>query len=462
MTHRIRLALRASTAGALVALAFTAGSATAAPVGVTLRVEGRTQTIFDGPVTTDGHDVTTPTGGTHRCDGTNGASEPSPGPTATAALDDAARLAGFTFDGNYGNFGIDDYFLTRVANDTVDESSEYWSLWIAFGFSDKGGCQKRIRQGDDVLWAFSPFSHDRALKLEGPGSATTGQPLQVKVTNGANGNPEAGATVGGSVTGPDGNATLTFAEPGVYRLKAEATNAVRSNSLVVCADPAGAEPCTSSDRTAPTAQLLLPRFASDLSNSRRFAVAWQGNDGQTGSGVSGFSLDVREPGSNEWRPLQQRTAAVSQRVRSKAGASYDFRVSAFDRANNRGPFATDTIVVPVDDRDRRRVGFSRGWQRLRRSAAWGRHVVRTREEDATISFRYTGRRVALIGRKLRNGGRLLVDIDGHRKVLNMRGRPRHRSVLYVSARRRETVHDVRLIALGGGPVEIDALAPVKR
>ena len=96
-------------------MAFSTGTATAAPVGVTLRVEGRTQTIFDGPVTTDGHDVTTPSGGTHRCDGTNGSAEPSPGPTATAALDDAARLAGFSFDGNYGNFGIDDYFLTRIA-----------------------------------------------------------------------------------------------------------------------------------------------------------------------------------------------------------------------------------------------------------------------------------------------------------------------------------------------------------
>ena len=100
--------------------------AAAAPVGVTLRVEGSTQTLFDGQVTTDGHDVTTALGGTHECDGTNGPTpEPEPGPTATAALDDAAKLAGFTWDGPYStNPSYPDYLISRAAGDTIDPSSE--------------------------------------------------------------------------------------------------------------------------------------------------------------------------------------------------------------------------------------------------------------------------------------------------------------------------------------------------
>jgi len=137
MFNRFRLAL----AGALVLGACAApAAAEAVPVTVNLRVEGPNRTVFDGPVTTDAHDVTTATAGTHKCDGTNGGAEPEPGPTATGALDDAARLAGFTIDGNYGNFGIDDYFIERVAEQVIDPNTGYWSLWVDFAFSDKGGC----------------------------------------------------------------------------------------------------------------------------------------------------------------------------------------------------------------------------------------------------------------------------------------------------------------------------------
>ena len=136
---------------------------------VNLRVEGPSKTVFDGPVTTDAHDVTTQTAGTHKCDGTNGAAEPEPGPTATGALDDAAKLAGFTIDGPYGNFGIDDYFLERVADEQIDPNSEYWSLWINHKFSDKGGCQKRVLAGQDVLWAGIPFSVEHSAEAHRPG-----------------------------------------------------------------------------------------------------------------------------------------------------------------------------------------------------------------------------------------------------------------------------------------------------
>src|SRR2546425_921530 len=64
--------------------------ALATPVTVQLRVEGATSTIFEGPVTTDGHAVDGQDGtGSHPCDGTNGGAHPSPGPTVTSSLADA-------------------------------------------------------------------------------------------------------------------------------------------------------------------------------------------------------------------------------------------------------------------------------------------------------------------------------------------------------------------------------------
>jgi hypothetical protein len=459
MTDRIRPARGATLACALLALALP-GTAIAAPVSVNLRVEGRSSTIFDAPVTTDGHDVTTDSGGTHECDGTNGPTpEPEPGPTATAALDDAARLAGFTWDGTYStNPSFPDYLINRIAGDSIDPSSEYWSLWIAFDFASEGGCQQRVRQGDDVLWGYSPFADDRALRLTGPSTAVTGQPVRVRVNSGASPGGDAGAQVGGATTGADGTATLSFPDAGVYRLKAEKENAVRSNSLILCVDPPGADACTSTDKVAPSAQVLVPRFASERSRSRTFVVAWQGSDGTAGSGVSGYRFDARDLRSRTFKTLVGRTAAVGRSFRGKAGHSYEFRVAAFDRANNRGGFATRKVTVPLDDSALR---VSRGWKRSRSSQAWGGKLLRAQRRGAVARMSFSGRRVGLIGRVLPRGGLVRVTIDGRSIVLGVRGKAKQRALLYLSSARRSGRHSLRLEALGGGPVDIDAVAPVR-
>ena len=70
MLNRLR---RTALPLALVALALAAAPAAfAVPVTVNLRVEGVSDTIFDGQVVTDAHRTTTPTDGVARpCDGTN-------------------------------------------------------------------------------------------------------------------------------------------------------------------------------------------------------------------------------------------------------------------------------------------------------------------------------------------------------------------------------------------------------
>ena len=68
------------------------------PTLVNLRIEGSMKTIFEGSISTTGHKVTTASGGTHICDGTNNHANPTPGPTCTSALDDASKSAHFPFD----------------------------------------------------------------------------------------------------------------------------------------------------------------------------------------------------------------------------------------------------------------------------------------------------------------------------------------------------------------------------
>jgi len=75
-------------------------------------------------------------------------------------------------------------------------------------------------------------------------------------------------------------------------------------------------------------------------------------------------------------------------------------------------------------------------------------------------MRVSGARFAIIGRRLRKGGRLRVRIRGRSKVIRLRGKPRHRDVLYVSGRLPKGAHTLKLKALDRAPVEIDAVAVV--
>jgi hypothetical protein len=451
---------------ALAVLAAGAPAAVAAPVSVNLRAEGSTRTLYDGPVTTDGHDVTTQTGGTHKCDGTNGVppANPTAGPSATAALDDGARLGGFDFDGGY-NTGFDDFLIDRIGSDS-GTANEFWGVYVNSIASQVGGCQQRVNQGDEVLWAYSAFGAP-LLHLAGPGSAQTGQGVSVRVTN-ETGAAEPGASVGGALSAADGTATLSFADAGIYRLKADRAGAVRSNTVVLCVDPPGADPCSSTDKTPPTVSPRLPGrrgLASEGGRSRTVLISWQGSDG-TGAGVARYSVDVRDvtggveaAQAETWRSLVDGTSATGVHFRGASGHAYEFRITATDRAANRASVVTDPLVLPVDDRDRSTWRFSKGWKQVASQSAWGRTVVRTAKVGSSATLRFRGRSVSLIGRRLPNGGKLRVTFDGRQTALRLRGRSAPRSVLWTSPRLRTGRHVLRIRTLGGGTVELDAVAP---
>jgi hypothetical protein len=470
MSYRLRnTALTAALA--LLSLAL-APAAFAAPVGVTVRVEGASTTILEEPVTTDGHDVTPASGGTHKCDGTNAGAHPSPVPTPTAALDDVTRAHSISWDADWFA-SFEDFIVTRV-DDEPATSSQFWGLVVNGQFASSGGCQTRLTQGDEVVWVFDAFSKSAVLRLAGPGTATVGQPVSVQVTDTQTAQPAANASVNGTTTGSDGVATLTFNEEGIYRLKADRPDAVRSNTLIVCADPAGAAPCTSSDKAAPVISsgfdapdpdLPGRRLASRSSRSRTLNVSWGAQD-EAGSGVAHYTVEVSEvhdgAGASQaaqWRTLLDKAPTNSLHFRAESGDAYRFRITATDRALNSATVVTDPVLIPVDDRDRKLLRLSRGWTRTRVSDAWGGTVVRAREAGATGRMRFRGRQIALIGRRLPKGGRLRVTIDGRSRTLRVRGRSAHRSVLWVSSRFAPGAHTLRLRSLGGGPVELDAVTP---
>lgn len=202
---------------------------------VLVRVETDSGTLLEKKVVTTGHTVTTVSGGTHQCDGTNNDAHPNRVPVATAALDDAASVGGLTWDGTF-SMTFDDYFVTRIGN-TAQTGSQFWGVLLNYQMIPVGGCQQQVATGDEVLFAFDAFNKQHALKLTGPNTAFVGQTKTVTVVDGATGVPVAGAVVSGQVTGADGKAQITFISPGIHQLKAERADSIRSNALVVKVKP---------------------------------------------------------------------------------------------------------------------------------------------------------------------------------------------------------------------------------
>ncbi|TFL03488.1 hypothetical protein BDV98DRAFT_504375 [Pterulicium gracile] len=201
------------------------------PQLVKVRVEGETKTLFEGVVLTRGHNVTSASGGTHRCDGTNLDANPKPGATCTGALDDAAKLAKFEWDGSFST-SFDDYFVSTIAGQS-QTSTQFWGLLLNFQLAPVGGCQQQVKNGDEAMWAFDAFSKSSFLKLSGPKTAVAGKAVTLTVKDGSTGNAVAGATVHGQISDANGQVSVVFGKKGVVTVKAEKADSVRSNAVAL-------------------------------------------------------------------------------------------------------------------------------------------------------------------------------------------------------------------------------------
>src|ERR1044072_5107138 len=267
----------------------------AAPTQVNVRIEGRTETLFEGPILTEGHDVRAaesdeeaPKAG-RPCDGTNNGQHSTPGPTPTAASVDAMSILGEDFDGKWYEAPLEDYFVKRWGPDGQDVvKGEYWGLIVNNVFTNVGGCQYQLDGGDEVLWGYDAFDGRSRLTLYPAGytggpvvptaTAELDEPFEVEVDTWDGYNegappdspqrtgaaPYEGAGVAPVQTSPegfqrvetesaetvvtdsDGVASIVFDEPGWHRIKATVAggdggeDAIRSNRLDICVPAAAA------------------------------------------------------------------------------------------------------------------------------------------------------------------------------------------------------------------------------
>ena len=225
--------IRRTGALALLLAVVACVPAAAKSIPVNVRVEGAHSTLFEGRVLVGVHKVNSGDGtGAHKCDGTNGGANKTPGPTLLGAFDHALELAGISWLGKFST-DFQDFTIDRVGPDASDtKHARYWGQVLNFRDTQVGGCQQQIEAGDKVLVAYNSYGHPK-LKLRGPHRATAGQPFQVTVVDGATGKPYKGATVRKNHTDAQGHVQVMLPRAGTYRFKARDFGAVRSNALEV-------------------------------------------------------------------------------------------------------------------------------------------------------------------------------------------------------------------------------------
>lgn len=197
-----------------------------------LRIEGFTDTIYEGPIFTGPQDVTTPSGGSHLCNGENGGANPSPGGTATTGIASAAGLCGFGFDGTYDS-SFQDFFITSIS-DSTESSTRFWGLLNNYQFTPSGGCQTEPAAGDNLLWAYNAFNANYFLEVTPSGATLSlGSVMIFTVTDGTSGVPVAGALLNGLPSNGNGQVVFMATEPGTFRYKATRSDSIRSPAVVI-------------------------------------------------------------------------------------------------------------------------------------------------------------------------------------------------------------------------------------
>jgi hypothetical protein len=132
-------------------------------------------------------------------------------------------------------------------------------------------------------------------------------------------------------------------------------------------------------------------------------------------------------------------------------------------------------LVPRDDRLRRARGtlrlapnprFAGGWARRWTSGAYRGSLTLARRRGATMTYRFRGRRVFVVGPRGPLGGLALAILDGRTRLVSFgAARSADRRVVASLATRGSGLHTLRIVSLSrrapgsrGTRVAIDALA----
>jgi hypothetical protein len=211
----------------------------------------------------------------------------------------------------------------------------------------------------------------------------------------------------------------------------------------------------------PTARLKAPALLSAVSSRARVPLRWSATT-TGGTPLASFLVRVRDTSVAHpaWRTLRSATTRRSLVYRGKLGHTYTFQVQALNTAGQSSPRAAAATVIPSGVRPAR-ARFSRGWSVRRVSGAWQGRAIVSSAAGSTLSLRFRGGTVALIGETSRSGGRALVSLDGRSKTIRLHSSARRVRRVVFRAVLRSRTHRLS-VSVVSGTVALEGVAVSSR
>jgi DNA-binding beta-propeller fold protein YncE len=220
-------------------------------------------------------------------------------------------------------------------------------------------------------------------------------------------------TYSGSFTAPLGQNTLSY-----YSTDAGGTETTKQQAFKV-------------DSVKPSTVLTAPAISTNVSKTTTFKVKWSGAD--TLSGVASYDVQYKLAGRS-WQKFKTNTTATSAAFKGIAGNSYYFRAITKDKAGNLSAWSkAKRTIVPYDNDSliAARSGF--GWTAKNTSS--GLYLGTTRystKKGHKITYKFTGKSVALIGPKASSRSKAKIYINGNyvKTIDAFASTLKHRQVLF--------------------------------
>jgi subtilisin family serine protease len=243
---------------------------------------------------------------------------------------------------------------------------------------------------------------------------------------------------------------------GAYEIGVQATNQGRLETTtvpiqVVTDDPTAGTPVTS---------MIFGEWIG--LDALRIRVSWPAGSDPT-SGIAGYEVESSRAGG-AWGSTIERTA-----IQREAGyvinydGSYRFRVRARDAAGNWSPWkvnATATKVAAFDDRSSA-ISRSGSWSLASVATAWGSTLLASTSSTASLTWRFTGRAVAVVAPMNARLGSARLYVDGrYVKTVSLRSSVgKSRQIVYTGYFSGGGRHTLTIRPTGSGPnriFEVDA------
>ncbi len=214
----------------------------------------------------------------------------------------------------------------------------------------------------------------------------------------------------------------------------------------------------------PLTRVHAPAIASSATAGPRIPVSWSATE--TGAR---FTVQVRQlsrPGGaaggasqiGGWRTLLASSTRRSLRFSARLGHTYEFQVRAVT-AGAPGAWSTASTIVPTGLHP---AGsrYRSAWKVQRLRGAWQNRAIVSSSPGATLSLRYTGGEIAVIGARGPHAGRIRVTLDGHTRTIALASPRTHaRRVLFL-ARPRAGRHRLTIrVVSGTATIEGFAIGP---